>query len=185
MEKNRKYILLGLILIILSVVVYGLFSWRREQAVIMNAPRIGGRFLPTASAVPLSEDEIQASRLLRGEILSVGEDGAIALSTYVNWPDHTQRAETQITTTAQTQYLCWPSVQEFNGQQVKISESAFFISDTTRLELVEQRLITKEDAASMLNRSPKEVLIALQQAYNRVGSNVAYQVAIVGCQDEQ
>ena len=184
MEKNRKYIVLGLVLIILIIVVYGLYSWRREQAVIMNAPRISGRFVPTASTVPLSEDEIQASRLLRGELITFDEAGIITLSTFVNWPDRVQLAETKVSTTNQTQYLCWPSVQEFNGQQVNISESAFFVSDTSRLELVGQRLISKEDALSLLNGSQKEVLIALQQAYSRVGSNTAYQVAIVGCQDE-
>lgn len=185
MGNNRKYILLGLILIIASIVVYSLYSWRKEQITTVNAPQIGGRFVPTTSSIPLSEDEIQASRLLRGITLSFNEEGVITLSTFINWPDRIQRTEIEISTSEQTQYLCWPSVQVFNGQEVNISDSHFFLSDTTRLELVGQTFLDSKEARAMLSSSPKEVLIGLQQSYNRLGDNIAYQVAIIGCQDEQ
>lgn len=185
MEKNRKFILLGVVLIIVSTVVYSLYSWRKEQITTMNAPQIGGRFVPTASSIPLSEDEIQASRLLRGVISGLDEEGVITLSAFVNWPDRIQRTEIEILTSSQSQYLCWPSVQVFNGQEVNISDSNFFLSDTTRLELVGQTFLNVEKARTMLNSSPKEVLIGLQKSYSQLGDNIAYQVAIIGCQDEQ
>lgn len=184
---NRKS-LIGVIAIVLLVGIFS--SWYlfiQRPTSLQNSSvqpvELSGAFAGS-DVLSQSADGLSLSRVVRGYVDSWTEpkDSQIFITTLVNWPKEEPTSRLVFSVLPQTEYLCWPSTfTTGDGNQAQIKDTVYLLDNNTKLYLPNQTRLSYEEAMAQFTQG-SSVIIALQEPYSMNKDNVAFQVAMVGCQ---
>lgn len=183
-SKNSRFLIVAVIILFVAIVAYFFFrrvmDQRRADAIRQVAEgEVSAMFAGEGGDLP---DDAIRSRLLRGYVTDFSEK-YLTLNTEVSLEDKTRLFPINVTTTALTEYLCWPAtVTSEGGPDLALKEMMFSVSDQSKLFLQQQTVITVEEAIAAYQQNPDMyALFALQQPYVANGDNKVFQVALIGC----
>ena len=194
-NKSSIVIVLGVAgVVVLIVAAFSIFRWRQqdlirsriEQETLIERGDVQTRFLQTGldRSTP---DALPLSRVVRGYIDSQNlvESSSFVLSTQINWPEEQPQRLIPFLVTATTEYLCWgEGLQHPDGTYSTYAETIFMLDDTHKLFAEGQKPLTQEQAADLPQKGTP-VILGLQQGYINNQVNNVFQIAIIGCQDNE